>query len=98
MTAVTRDEHDRVLLHALDDAFETADLEPGEHPPPDAMEEEGDDAEVVAVKVGGHLVEVAARLFGDLLDGDVALGSDRPHFRLDVVAAENHVSHLALRA
>ena len=98
VTSVARHQHDRVLLHAFDDALEAADLEPGEHPTPDAVEEEGDDAEVVAAKVGGHLVEVAARLLHDLFDGHLALGGDRAQLGLRVVAAEDHLPHLPLGA
>ncbi len=95
---VTRHQDDRVLLHGVDHPIQTAHLEPGKHARPDPVEEERDDREIVAVKVGGDLVEVPARLLDDFLDRHVALGRERASQFLDVVRLEHHLAHLALGA
>ena len=63
----------------------------------DAVKEEREDGEVVAVEIGRDLVEVPARLLRELLDRHVALGGERSGELLDVVRVEHHLPHLALR-
>src|SRR5438876_5547433 len=79
VAAVAGDEHHRVLLHALDDLLEADDLQAGEHARPDAVEDGLQEAEVEAVEVGGHLVEVTARLLPHPAAREASLGRDAAH-------------------
>src|SRR5579884_347742 len=93
VAAVTGHEDDRVLLHALDHALEPDDLEPSEHARPDAVEEDLDQAEVEPPKVGGHLVDVAARLLEHPPPGHPALGRQAPDEPRQLRIAEHLLAH-----
>src|SRR5579885_485831 len=93
VAAVAGDEDDRVLLHALDHALEPDDLEPGEHARPDAVEEDLDQAEVEPLEVGGHLVDVSARLLEHPPPGHPALGRQAPDEPRQLRIAEHLLAH-----
>ena len=76
VAAVARHQHDRMLLHRVDDPLETDDLEPREDTLPEPVEDRLEDPEVEAVEVRGHLAEVAARLSPHPGAGHAALRGD----------------------
>src|SRR5205823_78965 len=72
---------------------EADDLQAGEDARPDAVEDGLQEAEVEAVEVGGHLVEVTARLLPHPAAREAALGRDAAHQAGQLGVAQHLPAH-----